>query len=318
MGLFSRSKKVKPDGGADGGASTDESKKDEKTSDDKKDEKKDDANAEIGPEHGPRELRKRGCTDCCCVLLFLLFFLGMFYITYLALVYGEPYQILYGKDYLGNRCGRGDYADRRKVVYPRLDQDLLEQSAIATTTPWRLQFYGICVEQCPNVTDPNVCMANPEVCMVRDYGTPEQYGPAGGSAYYFQVLPTIDLVNRCVPTRAVDSSTAPDRCAYPQCDNATYAPCDTEHPRLWMIRGFSDRLRCEVRFQHVEVSQFATMTPSPLTARIADQMAFLQRLLTAMCVCGTLTHSHAHAYSSNTPPSHAAMCPLPLSLSLSL
>ena len=154
--------------------------------------------------------------------------------------------------------------------------------------------------------------------MVRDYGTPEQYGPAGGSAYYFQVLPTIDLVNRCVPTRAVDSSTAPDRCAYPQCDNATYAPCDTEHPRLWMIRGLSDRLRCEVRFQHVEVSQFATMTPSPLTARIADQMAFLQRLLTAMCVCGTLTHSHAHAYSSNTPPSHAAMCTLPLSLSLSL
>ena len=59
----------------------------------------------------------------------LVFFLGMAYISYLGWVYGEPYQILYGKDYLGNRCGVGAFAHRSKTVYPRLDADLLAQMA---------------------------------------------------------------------------------------------------------------------------------------------------------------------------------------------
>ena len=286
-------KKVTPEEGASsaddadaeaGGAAAEEEDKGKKKSKKGKKEKKDDDDGndkEIGPEHGPRKFRNRGCTDCCCIVLFLVFMLGMMYITYLALLYGEPYQILYSKDYLGNRCGIGEFRNRSKTIFPRIDQDLLEQSAVATTSPWRVVFYGICVASCPSVTDPHACIADPDSCITRDYGTPEQWQAAGGQAYYFQVLPTMDILNRCVPTRSVSADQAPDRCAYPVCDNVTMV-CDTEIPTLWMLRTSSDRSRCEIKFQHVEVDQFATMSPSPLAARIADQMAALQRIVISM------------------------------------
>ena len=287
-------KKVKPEEGDDGAedgdgdagtpAAEDDGKKKSTSKKDKKDNKKDDDDdKEIGPEHGPRKFRQRGCTDCFCLILFFVFMLGMAYITYLAWTYGEPYQILYSRDYLGNRCGRGDFANRSKTIFPRVDQDLLEQAAIASTTPWRVTFYGLCVASCPNVSDPMVCIADPERCISRDYGTPEQWQAAGGSSYYVQALPTLDVLNRCVPTRAISSNQVPDRCAFPACNNITGNDiCDTEIPSLWMIRTSADRARCEIKFQEVTVQQFATMQPSPIVARIADQMAALQRIVRSM------------------------------------
>ena len=110
---FGRKKRVEPDEGEGAPAAASPKK-----SKDKKEEKKDDdEDKEIGPEHGPRSLRKRGCTDCCCILIFIVFGLGMAMITYLAWTYGEPLVILYGKDYLGNRCGTGDFTDRSKIIF---------------------------------------------------------------------------------------------------------------------------------------------------------------------------------------------------------
>ena len=239
------------------------------------------ADSNVSPENGPRGFRKRGCTDICCVVIFVACFVALFFVTFLAWTYGEPHSILYGKDYLGHRCGVGNYANRSKTIYPRIDQDLLQQAAIASSQPWRLVFYGLCVSHCPNITDPTECIADPDRCIVRDYGSRAQWQAAGGSSYYFQVLPTMDLMNRCIPKKAVSASTVPDRCAYPVCDGVTMV-CDPEMPNLWVLNSLSDRLRCEVKFQHVEVDQFATMTPSPLTAKIADKMAFIQRLVTGM------------------------------------
>ena len=125
------------------------------------------------------------------MILFVVFALGMAYVTYLACTYGDPYVILYGKDYLGNRCGRGEFSNRSKVIFPRIDKDLIDQAHIATTSPWNLVFYGICVEECPDVTDPKNCLSDMDSCIVRDYGTEEQWTAAGGSSYYFQVLPTL-------------------------------------------------------------------------------------------------------------------------------
>jgi choline transporter-like protein 2/4/5 len=239
---------------------------------------------DVSPENAPANLRKRSCTDCCCVLFFIAFMCGMLYLTFLAWTYGEPAAILYGKDYLGNRCGVGTFSNKSKVIYPRIDQDLLEQAAIASSMPWRVVFYGVCVEACPSVPDPTVCFTDPSSCMVYDYGTPAQWGSAGGAAYYFAVLPTLDVLNRCVPTKHVSASSVPDRCAYPSCDNVTnpWMVCDTEHPSLWIIQSLSDQLACEVKFQHVEVDQLATMTPSPLVERIATSMAFVQRVTGAL------------------------------------
>ena len=46
---------------------------------------------------------------------------------------GDPWAVVYGQDYLGNRCGRGTMASKPKVFYPRVDKDIIEQSAIAST-----------------------------------------------------------------------------------------------------------------------------------------------------------------------------------------
>ena len=114
---------------------------------------------------GPKEFRKRGCTDFCCVLLFGIFWLGMLYCFYLGLTVGDPYSVLYGKDYLGQRCGRGNMTSKPKVIFPRLGQDILAQMDVATTKPWKLVLYGLCVETCPNITDPTICFGQPGRCM---------------------------------------------------------------------------------------------------------------------------------------------------------
>jgi solute carrier family 44 (choline transporter-like protein), member 2/4/5 len=146
--------------------------------------------------HGPKLFRQRGCTDLLCLLLFLVFWSGTFYITYLSIHVGKPWSVLYGADYLGNRCGRGEFSDRPKTYYPRIDQDLLYQADIALSYPWRLSFYGLCVEQCPNVSDANTCFANPDSCRVYDYG-PDSEREA---EFYYATLPSVSIINRCIPT----------------------------------------------------------------------------------------------------------------------
>ena len=71
----------------------------------KKSGKASEESKEVSPANGPRDLRKRGCTDCCCVLLFLVFYSGMLAITYLAWEHGDPYQILDGQGSPGHSCG---------------------------------------------------------------------------------------------------------------------------------------------------------------------------------------------------------------------
>ena len=233
---------------------------------------------EIGPENGPSALNRRGCTDFCCVILFVMFWLGMIYLLYLGATVGDPYMVLYGKDYLGNRCGRGNFTSRKRVIFPRIEQDVLEQSAIASTQPWKLKFYGICVAECPNVQDPTVCFGNPDACMTYDYGTEKQWRAAGGSRYYYSVMPTISIINRCIPIVNKLESGPPAKCAYPICDNVTnpWMVCDAEFPSLWMPQDASQRARCEIKYEENEVTALATERPSPLVDRIADKMGSAQ------------------------------------------
>jgi len=274
MGLFKKSaKKVEPEPGASADAHASGQHSRTAVDDD----------AEIGPTNAPKQLRRRHCTDVCCVIFFVAFVLGMFYLTYLACTVGDPYAILYGADYMGNRCGRGSYSNRPKTFYPRMDQDAMEQADLAATKPWKVVFYGLCVEECPRLTDPTVCFDEPSRCMVHDYGSAEQYEASGGSAYYFAVMPTISVMNRCLPMADASASTEPDRCVYPSCDNVTnpWMTCDDEFPNLWVLRTPSDAWRCEVKFQHVEIDQLAPMRPSPLTDRLARYMSVGQRVVEA-------------------------------------
>ena len=76
-------------------------------------------------------------------------------------------------------------------------------------------------DQCKTQT--TACFTNPASCKVDDYGTPAQYGPAGGQASYFAVMPSISLLNRCVPNDANSLKQDDDRCAFPQCDGVRLA-----------------------------------------------------------------------------------------------
>lgn len=242
-----------------------------------------DADAKEGEKglEGPQALRSRGCTDICCLIIFIFFWCGAMYVMYLSMTVGDPYSVIYGKDYLGNRCGRGAFANRPKVIFPRLNRDVLAQAPLVTTAPWKLVLYGLCVESCPNVTDPIVCVNDPSKCMYYDYGTPSQWRAAGGASFYFQGLPTISLINRCVPIARVAANAAPDRCVWPQCDNVTnpWMLCDATFPKLWLPRGMLQRSKCEIKYQESTVTGLASQEPSPVVDQIAAHMAAGQEVV---------------------------------------
>ena len=145
----------------------------------------------------PRDFfyKRRHCTDLCCFIFFFAFWGGMGYITFLSITVGDPMSVFFGADYLGNRCGVGTMASKPKTYFPRMDQDILAQSAIAATMPWKVNFYGLCMEDCPNVSSPTACFASPGACAVYDYGTAQQYEAAGGSASYIATMPSLSLTS---------------------------------------------------------------------------------------------------------------------------
>ena len=244
---------------------------------------------ETGPENGPKSFRMRGCTDILCLLIYGIFMLGMMYLFYLGCTVGDPYVVVYGKDYLGNRCGRGNFTDRPKVIFPRIGEDVLEQAAIATTAPWKLVFYGLCVESCPNVTDPTTCFGDPDSCMSFDYGEEAQWEAAGGSSFYYSVMPTISVINRCIPIKNQRQGGEIPRCAWPLCDNVTnpWMVCDTEFPTLWTPLTAEQRGKCEIKFENHNVATLAAQKPSPIVDQIADYMGSAQRIIGSLIDCQT-------------------------------
>ena len=68
-----------------------------------------------GPDH-PMKLGRRGCTDCLCLILFVIFWAGMAFIAYLGVTFGDANALVYGQDYMANRCGVGAYADAKVAV----------------------------------------------------------------------------------------------------------------------------------------------------------------------------------------------------------
>uniref|UniRef100_A0A674NF35 Choline transporter-like protein n=1 Tax=Takifugu rubripes TaxID=31033 RepID=A0A674NF35_TAKRU len=62
-------------------------------------------------------IKKRGCTDIVCCVLFMAVVLGYLAVGILAWLYGDPRQVLYPKDSTGWFCGIGKNADRPHLFY---------------------------------------------------------------------------------------------------------------------------------------------------------------------------------------------------------
>ena len=59
---------------------------------------------------------RRHCTDCTFLLLFLLFWVGMVFISYVGYSNGDLWRLYYGTDFMGNVCTRPRCATGFKEV----------------------------------------------------------------------------------------------------------------------------------------------------------------------------------------------------------
>lgn len=76
--------------------------------------------------------------------------MGMVVVAIVGLMNGQPKRLLYGTDYNGTTCGTGDRETQPLTFYPRMSEDLLEQSMDSSlTSPTDYSFYGVCVSACP-------------------------------------------------------------------------------------------------------------------------------------------------------------------------
>jgi hypothetical protein len=98
---------------------------------------------------GQRLPIKRHCTDCLCLLLFVLTACAAAVVAKAAFRVGDPERLTNGVDYMGNVCGRGPLAGRPYVFYPLLSDDLAAHRELLAKAPWAVPLYGLCVPACP-------------------------------------------------------------------------------------------------------------------------------------------------------------------------
>mmetsp|Transcript_22494 Transcript_22494/g.57884 ORF Transcript_22494/g.57884 Transcript_22494/m.57884 type:complete len:720 (-) Transcript_22494:322-2481(-) len=176
---------------------------------------------------GPRPASERVCTDLLCLIAFGVFWIGMFVIAGTSVAAGDLNAIKYGADYRGNRCGVGEFADRPKTMYPRLDLDLFEQNEFMRTgKPWLVKLYGLCVRRC--VTEDDVAVdAEGNVRPVSIHNYLWQDMPrVDRQKVWTTVLPEVSLLNRCWPYANEKLSTT-TYCFEPDCDEVGVR-CDLE------------------------------------------------------------------------------------------
>lgn len=140
----------------------------------------------------------RPCTDLICCLLLLVCTGVTTGIFIWAVVTGDINALRYDADYMGNRCGVGNYSGRPKAFYPRIGRDLAEQAGtVAVGAYWDVQLYALCVPACPERFD----VADP--AMIVDYGYDQTSKRTialgtGTRPKWIASMPTLDLLNRCL------------------------------------------------------------------------------------------------------------------------
>ncbi|KAM8883156.1 choline transporter-like protein 4 [Synchiropus picturatus] len=124
-------------------------------------------------------LKKRGCTDIICCILFILVILGYIVVGMLAWLYGDPRHVLYPRNSTGWFCGTGPNKDKPNILY----YDILK-----CATSVNIMAGSLDKLQCPTT---QVCV---EKC-------PSTFWAAGVEAYFPNVKPA-DVFNQsyCVPS----------------------------------------------------------------------------------------------------------------------
>ncbi|ETK89988.1 hypothetical protein F441_06276 [Phytophthora nicotianae CJ01A1] len=209
---------------------------------------------EAGPRSGLVPGSQRKCRDGFCCLWFIVYWIGMIVVAIIALQTGEPLSLIYGKDYNGNVCGKGDFANARFTTYPRLNEDLLIAAANGVS-PSNAKFFGVCVESCPTAGS-KTCTYGNETCWVVAQDT---------ESAFFRCLPVVSTNETVLDEVCIDPKGADPNCTV---DLYEAGECDTI---------------CNTKRSHKEVWEVeATGGTSPLLSQLQGNLQVLGRFLNDM------------------------------------
>ncbi|KAM8767467.1 choline transporter-like protein 4 [Acanthopagrus schlegelii] len=106
--------------------------------------------AEFDPQfNGP--IKKRGCTDIICCILFMAVIVGYAAVGILAWLYGDPRHVLYPRNSTGWFCGTGPNKDRPNLFYFDFLKCATSVNVMATAlNGFQCPTTQVCVESCPN------------------------------------------------------------------------------------------------------------------------------------------------------------------------
>lgn len=211
----------------------------------------------------------------------------MIAIAVVSIATGDIDSINYGADYKGNRCGRGDYANRTKTFYPRIDRDIYEQrELIVQQKPWLVQLYGLCTEECIDPDSVDVAGGIVAPVVRENYHWDEDTSTAklDRKRYWVTVLPEVTLLNRCLPFSLVDEKST-RYCYFPTCTTLGVA-CESDDagdPNSWLLSKNPDIAdQCEVTKTVGASSEFNNYHQSFMQDYIAGQLgtfiAFIESL----------------------------------------
>lgn len=132
---------------------------------------------------------KRGCTDCFCVLLIVLVWVGLTILGFIScgvitsttLPMGNPNRLLYATDYNGRICGVGSNSANKYAYY------LLDKTVV-------------CVNKCPSELSLTTFYCKSEYQSIVDADSTGAIGAFNTYAYNCMFsIPTTETINRCVP-----------------------------------------------------------------------------------------------------------------------
>ncbi|XP_023265908.1 choline transporter-like protein 4 [Seriola lalandi dorsalis] len=99
--------------------------------------------------NGP--IKKRGCTDIICCILFMAVILGYIAVGILAWLYGDPRHVLYPRNSTGWFCGTGPNKNRPNLLYFNILKCATSINVMASAlNGLQCPTTQVCVEKCPS------------------------------------------------------------------------------------------------------------------------------------------------------------------------
>lgn len=140
--------------------------------------------------------KRRGCTDCFCILLIVIIWVGLTILGFIAtgvitndsIPAGNPNRLLYATDYNGHICGTGNQADNPYAYY------MLDGITV------------VCIDKCPTSLDKSTFYCKSEYQSIADASPILGLGLTSYYACMFSIT-TEETLNRCIPNLSSSDKT---------------------------------------------------------------------------------------------------------------